>query len=167
MKITDSFIILTDKAYDFHDGLARVELNGRRGFIRYIPPPRVDKEEDLPDAPPQEITVRNVKEGQRLKINNERIVLKIYDYKKIDGDIVSINYKGNWLVKNHTLSRKPHELEIELERGSDNNYLLLYADNLGRNPPNTAAITILDGEEKKEIVLNSDLNNCDIIYFDY
>ena len=156
-----------DNAYDFHDGLARVIHRKKKGFIRYIPPKPKEDTADKPDAKPEELTSRTIKKGQHIKINNPKITIKIYDYKKIDGDIISLNYKGNWLVKDFLLSQKPHEIKIDLEPNSDKNYLMLYAKNLGRNPPNTAAITIIDGEEKKEVVLESDLTTCDIIYFDF
>jgi len=103
-------------------------------------------------------------------VRNPKITVRIFDYKKIDGDIVSLNFKGSWIVKDHTLSKQPFEFTIDLEKDRNHpnrNYLMLYAMNLGRNPPNTAQLTILDGQEEKQVVLESDLKSCDIIYFDY
>ena len=159
-----------NRAYDFHDQLARVYTNQKKGFIRYIPPPPPETEADKPDAAPEEITQRAIKTGRRIKVKNAKITVRIFDYKKIDGDIVSLNFKGSWILKDYTLSKKYHEFTINLERDRSNpdlNYLMLYAMNLGRNPPNTAQLTIIDGQEEKQVVLESDLKTCDIIYFDY
>jgi hypothetical protein len=55
---------------------------------------------------------------------------------------------------------------MKIDPNIGDNYLLLYADDLGKNPPNTAALIIDDGHSVQEVVLNADLNQCDIIYFE-
>jgi hypothetical protein len=155
-----------DVAYDFREGLARVEKQGKKGFIRYTPPTNKELIIDQPKAKPLELTRREIKDGRIIKIQNTRFTLKFYDHNKIDGDIISVNYNGRWLLKGYTLTEKSMAIELELDPNIDENYLLLYADDLGRNPPCTAAISIDDNSEIEEVILNSDLNQCDIIYFE-
>ena len=112
------------------------------------------------------MTRREIKDGRVIKVQNSKFTLKFYDHNKIDGDIISVNYNGRWLLKGYTLTEKSKAIELELDPNIDENYLLLYADDLGRNPPCTAAITIDDNSKIEEVILNSDLNQCDIIYFE-
>jgi hypothetical protein len=86
--------------------------------------------------------------------------------KKIDGDIISLNYNGRWILRNFILKGVYYDLPLYVSEDSSKNYLLLYANNLGKEPPNTVAIVVDDGIEQQKVVLNSDLNQCDIIYFD-
>lgn len=155
-----------DVAYDFREGLARVEQGDKRGFIRYTPPTNKELIIDQPKAKPLELTRREIKDGRTIKLQNDHFILKFYDHNKIDGDIISVNYNGRWLLKGYTLTEKHKAVELRLDPNIDQNYLLLYADNLGKNPPCTAAIVIDDGGEIEEVILNSDLNQCDIIYFE-
>jgi hypothetical protein len=155
-----------DVAYDFREGLARVEQGSERGFIRYTPPTNKELIVDQPKAKPLELTRREIKDGRRIQIMNNKFILKFYDHNKIDGDIISVNYNGRWLLKGYVLTEKSKAIELELDPNIDQNYLLLYADDLGKNPPCTAAIAIDDNNGIEEVILNSDLNQCDIIYFE-
>ncbi|MFT4666504.1 MAG: hypothetical protein ACI8YQ_003091 [Polaribacter sp.] len=156
-----------DSAYDFHEGLARVRQGEKRGFIRYLPPLKEEIVIDQPKAKPEEITVRAIKRGHHIKVQSDSLTIHIFDHKKIDGDIVSLNFNGKWLEQKYLLSGKRHEIKIAVDHFLEENYILFYAENLGRNPPNTATIAINDGIGKEQqIVLEADLNQCDIIYFE-
>ena len=121
---------------------------------------------DQPKAKPEELTVRKIKQGHYIKVKNPNIKLRIFDHKKIDGDIVSMNFNGKWAVREQLLGKEAHEVEITIDELIEDNYILFYAENLGRNPPNTATIFIEDGEDRQTIVLEADLNQCDIIHFE-
>ncbi len=156
-----------DKAYDFREGLARVKHGDKRGFIRYRPPTEEEIVINQPKAKPEEVTVRNIKQGHHITVQSDSLTIHVFDHKKIDGDIISLNYNGNWLVQKHKLSSERHEVHLTIDPYLSENYILFYAINLGRNPPNTATIAILDGVgEEQQIVLEADLNQCDIIYFE-
>ena len=156
-----------DVAYDFREGLARVKQGEKRGFIRYRPPLNEEIVIDQPKAKPEELTVRDIKQGHYIKVKSDSLSIHVYDHKKIDGDIISLNYNGKWLIQKHKLTGKRHVIKLNIDPFLEENYVLFYAENLGRNPPNTAAIVILDGiGEEQQIVLEADLNQCDIIYFE-
>lgn len=158
---------LFDKVYDFKQGLSRVILEGKKGYIRYKEPLDEDMKASQTQADPDEMTERRVKNGQRVKVNSNQLVIRVYDHKKIDGDIISLNHNGQWILFRHELIAQPYEFQVKLERGSDKNYLMLFANNIGREPPNTAALWISDGETEQKVILNSDMSTCDIIYFDF
>ena len=82
-------------------------------------------------------------------------MIKIWDDDKVDGDVVSLNLNGIWILKNYRLKKQAKNIIIDLPE--DSNELILYAESLGEMPPNTAAISIWNGKEKiKSLVLNSD-----------
>ncbi len=154
-------------AYDFREGLARVEKDGKWGFILYSPSGSKEIISDIPEAAPEELTERKIKSGQKIKIGKPDLILGIYDHKKIDGDIISLNYNGKWILRNFILKGEKFEIPLHIEKASTKgHYILLYANNLGKEPPNTVAMEIFDGEKTQEVILNSDLNQCDIIYFE-
>jgi len=157
-----------DRAHDFNDELARVKLGNKKGFIRYHPPLTKEIIADKPDAEPQKLTRRKINpNAQRVTVQSPNLVVKLYDHKRIDGDIVSINYKGNWIIDKYKLTASRYEFKLDVEEGAKDNYLLFYANNLGSEPPNTAAIIIEDGVgEAQKVILNADLKQCDLIYFD-
>lgn len=94
--------------------------------------------------------------------------LKLFDSKIQDGDIVSINFNGDWVLENHSIESKPTTLNLSLNKVGKN-YLLLHSISEGRNPPNTMAVKYKEGknEEYKEISLRSDKNTSQVIEIIY
>ena len=72
------------------------------------------------------------------------------------------SFNGKWILKEKKLRKLPLKLVVELNDAGEN-YLLLHAENLGEIPPNTIAVRYyLDGV-RKIVVLNSDLNQSEMI----
>lgn len=109
---------------------------------------------------------RKVKEGKTITVDSTKLSITVYDHKKDDGDIVSLNYNGNWILEKFEIDHDEHKVDVFIEAGKTSpNYLLLYAHNLGKYPPNTVAIIVDDGKRKQRFVLNADMNQSDVIYF--
>ena len=54
---------------------------------------------------------------------------------------------------------------IYLPAGRDTALLTLYAENLGRYPPNTGLLVVYDGETRHQVRFSADLNqNASIIF---
>ena len=116
---------------------------------------------------PTEVNDRNVVVRQQSIIVDKReFTLQLYDHKEEDGDIVSINFNGKWIIENQELRRRPLLFKIKLNAKGEN-YILLHAENLGKNPPNTAAIIYFFEGKRREVVLNSNLNESEMIKFEY
>jgi hypothetical protein len=45
--------------------------------------------------------------------------------------------------------------------------MVLFAENLGTKPPNSAVVYFVEGKEKRYITLNSDMTQCSAINFVY
>jgi len=106
------------------------------------------------------------KEGKTVRVKSKKITIEVYDHKKNDGDLISLNYNGEWVLESHLIEKKEYKLTVELEGADAPNYLILYANNLGTIPPNTAAVIVDDGVRRQRFVLNSDLKQSDVLYFE-
>ncbi|TAE48611.1 MAG: hypothetical protein EAZ89_15090, partial [Bacteroidetes bacterium] len=113
------------------------------------------------DGQPQRIRNRRIKTQEEIFIQGETATLYIWDHAAEDGDTVSINLNGQWLLENYRL--KSERLVIEQTFKQGDNYIILYALNLGGTPPNTAAILIDDGYRKQSLLLRSTLKNCGML----
>lgn len=86
---------------------------------------------------------------QTLDVENESINIQVYDKNRVDGDIVSIYLNGELLIENLQVTKEKKEIKLQLQSGS--NILVMYAINLGRIPPNTAAIAVGNKGNKYKI----------------
>lgn len=84
---------------------------------------------------------------QTIEVKNPNVKLLFYDAEKEDGDIVSINVNGIWVVERYYLrrksSQKPKSVSLSLIPNFEN-YIFTKAWNLGSIPPNTLTVEIVD-----------------------
>ena len=92
------------------------------------------------------------------------ITAYIWDANKEDGDIVSLQYNGEWLLRNYSLKNAKRPIQFKLSSNGDNR-LILYAESLGSIPPNTCALTFHDGEKVRTLSLVSDEVSCGALKF--
>ena len=97
-----------------------------------------------------------------MMLNDPMMLLEISDYQLSDGDQVSINFNEHWILNEYTLKRKPLKIQLRL-RPNQVNYLLIHAENVGTNPPNTTKIAYIYDGEKKVITLSSDTKESEMI----
>jgi hypothetical protein len=81
-----------------------------------------------------------------------------------DGDSISLFYNGKLLMSSKRLSEKPITLNITVEDDLVNE-LVMYAENLGTIPPNTALMVVTDGRKRYEVRITSDLEKSGVINF--
>jgi len=109
---------------------------------------------------------RKVEQGKTITVDQDRISITVYDHKKNDGDIVSLNYNGNWILEKFQIDHAEHQVDVFLDPDETQpNYLVLYAHNLGKYPPNTVAVVVDDGVRRQRFILHSDMHTSDVIYF--
>jgi hypothetical protein len=105
------------------------------------------------DSIPKEMSGRVVEVNQIIKVRSHHITLKIWDHESIDGDELSLNLNGNWILENYVLQKEQKIIGQDLVQGV--NDLILYAKNEGRYKPCTSAILIDDGFTSQLVILNS------------
>ncbi len=111
---------------------------------------------------PKDINGRKTETVETVLVKNQKVTIKIWDNDKVDGDVISLNLNGIWILKNYRLKKSVKNILIDLPE--DSNELILYAENLGKIPPNTAAISIWNGDQEiKSLVLNSDKGRSEAI----
>ncbi len=101
-----------------------------------------------------------------IEVENEVIRVDLYDNGEIDGDSISLFYNGKLLLSHSRLSEKAITLNITVDPESDDiNELVMYAENLGSIPPNTALMVVTDGANRYEVRITSDLKKSGAIDF--
>jgi hypothetical protein len=95
---------------------------------------------------------------KELDITNNSIRLELYDNGEIDYDSVSLFLNNKLILPKTKLDHRAIRLTIQLDPTLEYNELSMFAENLGRIPPNTAALIIYDGKARYETLLTSDLS---------
>lgn len=109
----------------------------------------------------KDVTKRKLVSSKEWTVTNKKITLEIWDNNKEDGDIISLKFNDTWILSNFLLKKEKYKIELELS--NTNNQLLLYAENLGSIPPNTAAISIDDNKLIRTFILNSDMSKSETV----
>ena len=110
----------------------------------------------------KEFDGRNISYKKELTFSTDKILIKIWDHGRQDGDIVSIYLNGYTIISKHLLTYHKKSIEIKLDPSKKND-LFLYAHNLGEFAPNTVSLEISDGKTSENIILNSDLKSCEAV----
>ena len=101
-------------------------------------------------------------------MNQKRITLNIYDNAEIDGDSVSIYYNGRLLRSHLRLTEKPIVLDLDLDDNKALHSVVMFAENLGTIPPNTALIIFYDPKGRRyELLSRSTPTENAMIVFEY
>jgi hypothetical protein len=130
-----------------------------------IPPPVIKK------APAQDIVVndaykkRNSELIKTIEIDSSSFTVDLYDNGEIDGDSISLFFNGKLLLSHKRLTDKAIRLTLKIDENQSVNELIMYAENLGTIPPNTALMVINDMENRYEVRISSDLQKSGVIRF--
>ena len=104
--------------------------------IYYYPPkplnttPVVLRDNMKQGALPPEL-MRNTKLIDELHTGSAEVTLAIWDDALEDGDSISLNINGEWLVKGFAVKKKPQFLKVTLQPGQ--NSIIFIADTLGNH----------------------------------
>ncbi len=120
----------------------------------------VMSEENIPKI----ISGRKVISNLKIEVDSDAISIYVFDNSFNDGDTVSLFFNGTWVLDHYGVTKKKKPLLLNIVPNT-NNYLVLFANNLGKSPPNTAAIEFDDGKNKRIFKLSSDLKSCSAINF--
>jgi hypothetical protein len=103
---------------------------------------------------------------QVIKLENPSIKIELYDNAEIDNDTITVLLNNKLLLYRRMLTDKP--LTITLNAFPNTDYeLVMYADNLGSIPPNTALMVVTAGTKKYEVHLSSSEQKSASVKFRY
>jgi hypothetical protein len=95
--------------------------------------------------------------NRELLVESDSVRLSFYDNGEIDGDSISV-FVNNQLVLSHQgLQEKAFNIYLHLDSTRELTEVSMFAENLGRIPPNTALMIITDGKNRYEVFLSSSL----------
>jgi hypothetical protein len=103
---------------------------------------------------PTMLMERKVAFSKTVPVKADHVNLFIHDAQVQDGDIISLNLNGEWIIRGLEVTKEGAKITIPLSYKE--NYLIMHAENLGTIPPNTATMQINDGSNTHRITLNSD-----------
>lgn len=124
-----------------------------------------EKKSEIITSKPIKVAIDNEFEFEERKKNiiqtvtykTDSLVLALYDNGEVDGDTVSVYFNGEILMDKQGLKSTALKKTIYVTPGKDDQVeILLYAENLGRYPPNTGLLIIRDGEDRYEIRFSAD-----------
>jgi len=138
-------------------------------YFKVIYPKIMEKNDFLAASDPVVKSIPTIVKGRavitanrQIRVDSDVVEFNMYDHKIIDKDIVSISFNGDWIVEKFTISEKPFPFTLKLN-DEGKNYLLLHAEDVGRNPPATIALSYKYKGKTEIIILNSDIKTSEVI----
>ncbi|MBC6489524.1 hypothetical protein ACFSQD_04275 [Flavihumibacter stibioxidans] len=118
-------------------------------------PVDIDQPEELAKLQQSiQLAERETEIVRTLELDTPNIKIDLYDNAEIDNDTVTIFLNNKLLLYKQRLTQLP--LSVSLKAFPDTDYeLLMYADNLGSIPPNTALMVVTAGKNKYEVRLSA------------
>ncbi len=109
-----------------------------------------------PEKPAIKLENRKNELVREITVDNDSLSVTLYDNAEIDGDSITLIYNDKILTTHQRLTDKPLTFVIKISRGAGSrNELVMYAENLGSIPPNTALMVIYDGKKRYELNIKS------------
>jgi hypothetical protein len=104
-----------------------------------------------------ELTNRKTEVIRSVYFKSDSLLLSLYDNGEIDGDTISIVLNGKLIISKQGLTANAIRTTIQTRELGDSLELVMYAENLGRIPPNTGLLILQDGNERYQIRFSGDL----------
>ena len=103
---------------------------------------------------------------QTVLVDTPHIKIELYDNAEIDDDTVSVFLNNTLLLHKKRLTDKPLVLSISAFPNTDYE-LMMYAENLGRIPPNTSLMIVTAGKKRYEMRISSNEQKNAVVRFRY
>jgi hypothetical protein len=95
---------------------------------------------------------------QTVFFKSDSLELVLYDNGEVDGDTVSVLMNGEVIIPKQCLKAVAYKKMIYIPHDSnDSTVLVLYAENLGKYPPNTGLLIVHDGDDSYNVHFTADL----------
>jgi len=92
-----------------------------------------------------------------VEIESDSVRVSFYDNGDIDGDSITVFINKVPVLTHQPLSERALNMYLAMDSVHLNTEISMFAENLGKYPPNTALMIITDGSKRKEIFLSSSL----------
>jgi len=112
------------------------------------------------------ITKREKEVVQTLVIDTSQLKIELYDNAEIDDDTVSVFMNNTLLLHKKRLTDKALVLNFTAFPNTEYE-LMMYAENLGRIPPNTSLMVITAGRKRYEMRISSNQQKSAVVKFKF
>jgi hypothetical protein len=105
------------------------------------------------DVPERPAAINKITAGMErmYEWHNNTVIIDVWDGGNIDGDVITLLYNNTPVLAHYTLTRDKKQLRLPLS-GNDVNVVAIVAENEGSEPPNTASMTLTDGDVRYNIL---------------
>jgi hypothetical protein len=103
--------------------------------------------------------------SQVVNFKADSLELSLYDNGEIDGDTVSVFMNGEVLMPRQGLKASAIKKTIYITEANEEFTLVMFADNLGKYPPNTGLLVVHDGDDVYNLRFSSDFQKSSGIVF--
>lgn len=118
-------------------------------------PEKIEKEDSRKIA--ESFSKRTAVLNKVLDVESDSVRVSFYDNGIIDGDSISVFLNQELVLKHQELEAKALTLYLLLDSARDINEISMFAENLGKYPPNTALMIVTDGKNRYEVFMSSSL----------
>ena len=100
-------------------------------------------------------------------VSSDSVTIEIYDNAIHDKDSVSIIFNNRIVVDKQELKvNKPIRFKLKVDKNKKFNEMIMVAENLGAEPPNTAVMFVTEKNgRRQQIMLSTDLLHNEVVYF--
>ena len=92
---------------------------------------------------------------QTVEFTGTTIKIEIYDNGQVDGDVISLYLNEKLLLPSQKLTAQPITININVKDNEDKYDLIMYAESMGKIPPNTALMIVTTATNRHEINITS------------
>ena len=143
------------------------------------PPPKKDTTTKLAEEPlvkrtpvvipptPNVLKTRTNEVVKTLTINDEQVIVKLYDNGEIDDDTISIYLDKKLILSNKRLTASAITVKFKMDEDNSEHELVMVAENLGRIPPNTSLMIVEAGEQRFDVRITSTEQKNAVVRFRY
>lgn len=103
---------------------------------------------------PDSLDQRPAETQHQIEVFREDISISLWDDQEVDGDIISLKFNGEWVLRDYSLTAIPKILKLKVKPG-EVNYFEMFALDEGSIPPATTALIISDGIRNHKVSLRS------------
>ncbi len=116
---------------------------------------------------PRILTTRQNELVSTLEINDEDVVVKIYDNGVIDDDTISVYYDNKLVLSKKRLTASALVIKLKMDENNSDHELIMVAENLGSIPPNTSLMIVEAGDKRFDVRITSTEQKNAMVRFKY
>jgi zinc protease len=128
---------------------ANIYLNGTNLLVASLMPEKYDPKKETSTGNRKNVVVKTI------ETKSTDIKIELYDNGEIDGDEVTVYFNGNVVSSKAKLTDKAITINLKGIKNATNE-LVMYAENLGIIPPNTALMKVYCDGQTYELRIESD-----------